>query len=98
MTSYDSTIEGYASLREQGGSPWAAISPESAARMKLQNRFLTGLDIAKYTAKIMRDDMASYDEDVTRYTQSLGCWHGFIGQQKMIAVKKHHGTTTTHTT
>ncbi|MFT4596424.1 MAG: hypothetical protein ACI9TF_000669, partial [Paracrocinitomix sp.] len=28
MTSYDSTIEGYASLREQGGSPWAAISPE----------------------------------------------------------------------
>ena len=93
MTSYDSTIEGYASLREQGGSPWAAISPESAARMKLQNRFLTGLDIAKYTAKIMRDDMASYDEDVTRYTQSLGCWHGFIGQQKMIAVKKHHGTT-----
>ena len=47
MTSYDSTIEGYAALREQGGSPWAAISPESAARMKLQNRFLTGLDIAR---------------------------------------------------
>jgi isocitrate lyase len=28
--------------------------------MKLQNRFNTGLDIAKYTAKIMRADMAAY--------------------------------------
>ncbi len=27
------------------------------------------------------------------YTQSLGCWHGFIGQQKMISIKKHFGTT-----
>ena len=93
MTTYDSTIEGFASLRDGGGDGWAAISPESAARMRLQNRFLTGLDIARYTAKIMREDMANYDADVTRYTQSLGCWHGFIGQQKMIAVKKHHGTT-----
>jgi len=41
----------------------------------------------------MRRGMAEYDADVTRYTQSLGCWHGFIGQQKLIAVKKHHGTT-----
>ncbi|MCL4149961.1 UNVERIFIED_CONTAM: hypothetical protein GTU68_008886 [Idotea baltica] len=61
--------------------------------MKLQNRFKTGLDIAKYTAGIMRRDMAEYDADSASYTQSLGCWHGFIGQQKMIAVKKHHGTT-----
>ena len=93
MTSYQSTMNRYTDLRDRGGSPWAAISPESAARMKLQNRFLTGIDIARYTARIMRDDMARYDEDVTQYTQSLGCWHGFIGQQKMIAVKKHHGTT-----
>ncbi|MDT8416486.1 MAG: isocitrate lyase, partial [Lutibacter sp.] len=26
-------------------------------------------------------------------TQSLGCWHGFVAQQNMIAVKKHHKTT-----
>ncbi|MDW7640642.1 hypothetical protein RZN38_30710, partial [Klebsiella pneumoniae] len=25
--------------------------------------------------------------------QSLGCWHGFIAQQKMIANKKYFGTT-----
>ena len=93
MTSYQSAIDGFSALRDQGGSSWAAISPESAARMKLQNRFLTGVDIARYTAKIMRADMERYDEDITQYTQSLGCWHGFIGQQKMIAVKKHHGTT-----
>ncbi|MFM9977418.1 MAG: isocitrate lyase [Sphingomonadaceae bacterium] len=72
---------------------WSGIDPEAAARMRLQNRFTTGLDIARYTAKIMRADMAAYDADPAHYTQSLGCWHGFIAQQKMIAVKKHFGTT-----
>lgn len=75
------------------GSNWGAISADSAARMRAQNRFQTGLDIAKYTAGVMREDMAEYDADPTSYTQSLGCWHGFIGQQKMIAIKKHFGTT-----
>jgi isocitrate lyase len=57
--------------------------------MRAQNEFKTGLDIAKYTADIMRKDMATYDADSSKYTQSLGCWHGFIGQQKMISIKKH---------
>ena len=52
--------------------------------MKAQNRFKTGLDIARYTADIMRKDMADYDADSSQYTQSLGCWHGFIGQQKLL--------------
>ncbi|PCI21473.1 MAG: isocitrate lyase, partial [Piscirickettsiaceae bacterium] len=34
-------------------------------------------------------DMAAFDADKAMYTQSLGCWHGFIGQQKMISIKKH---------
>merc|ERR1712098_843330 len=68
-------------------------NPEFAARMKVQNRFKTGLDIARYTASIMRKDMAEYDADSSQYTQSLGCWHGFVGQQKMLSVKKHQGTT-----
>ncbi len=75
------------------GAPWAAIDAQAVARMRLQNRFRTGLDIARYTAKIMREDMAAYDADPAHYTQSLGCWHGFIGQQKLIAIKKHFGTT-----
>ncbi len=72
---------------------WDGISAEAVARMRLQNRFKTGLDIARYTANIMRADMAAYDADATQYTQSLGAWHGFIAQQQIIAVKKHFGTT-----
>ncbi|MFT3966822.1 MAG: isocitrate lyase, partial [Sphingobium sp.] len=77
----------------QSHKGWEGIDAESAARMQLQNRFRTGLDIARYTAKIMREDMAAYDADPANYTQSLGCWHGFIGQQKLISIKKHFGTT-----
>ena len=71
---------------------WGAIDPNYVARMRLQNRFKTGIDVAKYTAAIMRKDMDTYDSDSSAYTQSLGCWHGFIGQQKMISIKKHFGT------
>ncbi len=81
-----------ATIATKGGT-WDGISAESAARMRLQNRFQSGLDIARYTAAIMRQDMAAYDADPAQYTQSLGCWHGFIAQQKMIAIKKHFGTT-----
>ena len=79
-------------IRRQNGT-WDGIGAESVARMRAQNRFRTGIDIASYTAKIMRDDMAAYDADPAAYTQSLGCWHGFIAQQKMISIKKHFGTT-----
>ncbi len=72
---------------------WDGIDAEAVARMRLQNRFSTGLDVARYTAAIMRRDMAAYDADPAHYTQSLGCWHGFIAQQKMISIKKHFGTT-----
>lgn len=79
-------------ISSQNGA-WTGIDAESVARMQLQNRFKTGLDIAKYTAAIMREDMAAYDADSSKYTQSLGCWHGFIAQQKMISIKKHFGDT-----
>ena len=79
-------------IRSKGGT-WDGIDAEGVARMRLQNRFKTGLDIARYTAGIMREDMAAYDADPANYTQSLGCWHGFIAQQKLISIKKHFGTT-----
>ena len=72
---------------------WNGVKAEAVARMRLQNRFRTGLDIARYTAALMRSDMAAYDADPTLYTQSLGAWHGFIAQQTMISIKKHFGTT-----
>jgi isocitrate lyase len=93
VAQYQDDIKAVAGLKEQQGSAWNAINPEYAARMRAQNKFKTGLDIAKYTAKIMRDDMAAYDADPSKYTQSLGCWHGFIGQQKMISIKKHFNST-----
>ena len=93
MGIYLDTIQQLDRVTAVAGSAWADISPEHAARMKLQNRFQTGLDIARYTAELMRSDMADYDADTAKYTQSLGCWHGFIGQQKLIAIKKHFGTT-----
>ncbi|MBZ2169158.1 MULTISPECIES: isocitrate lyase [Marinobacter] len=85
-------VDHIASLVQQNPT-WNAINPKHAARMRAQNKFKTGLDIAKYTAKIMREDMAAYDKDTSQYTQSLGCWHGFIGQQKLISIKKHFGST-----
>ena len=91
--SYQNHIGTTEQLINSKSGTWSGISPEAVARMRLQNRFQTGLDIARYTAKIMREDMAAYDADPSQYTQSLGCWHGFIAQQKMIAIKKHFGTT-----
>src|SRR5690606_40410571 len=92
MSEYLKDIDALSTL-VQANKAWAEINPEYAARMRAQNKFKTGLDIARYTAKIMRQDMAEYDKDSSQYTQSLGCWHGFIGQQKLLAIKKHHGST-----
>ncbi|VVT18470.1 isocitrate lyase [Erythrobacter sp. EC-HK427] len=90
---YFAEIHRQTGIKHREGATWQGIDPEFAARLAMQNRFQTGLDIARYTAKIMRQDMAAYDADPAAYTQSLGCWHGFIGQQKMISIKKHFGST-----
>ena len=88
-----SEIERLKAIPDFQGTNWSSIKPEFAARMAIQNQFKTGIDVAKYTASIMRKDMEAYDRDTASYTQSLGCWHGFIGQQKLISIKKHFGTT-----
>ena len=88
-----SEIERLKAIPDFQGTNWSSIKPEFAARMAIQNQFKTGIDVAKYTASIMRKDMEAYDSDTSSYTQSLGCWHGFIGQQKLISIKKHFGTT-----
>src|ERR1700712_3699186 len=93
LMTYSSTLSEASATIAGAGPAWNGISAEAVARMRLQNRFHTGLDIARYTAKIMRADMAAYDANPADYTQSLGCRHGFIGQQKLISIKKHFGTT-----
>ena len=93
MASLERDIIDILQLKNRDNLNWSSINPIFGARMRAQNRFKSGLEIAKYTAEIMRKDMAEYDLDVSKYTQSLGCWHGFIGQQKLIAIKKHHNST-----
>jgi isocitrate lyase len=90
---YQDHIIQMSQLVQSKNGAWDGINPESVARMRLQNRFKTGLEIARHTAAIMRADMAAYDADPANYTQSLGCWHGFIAQQKIISIKKHFGST-----
>ena len=90
---FSSEVDNLNSIPAFSGSNWGSIKPEYAARMRLQNQFKSGIDIAKYTASLMRKDMDAYDKNPSAYTQSLGCWHGFIGQQKLISIKKHFGTT-----
>lgn len=92
MSSYLQEIEEVTRLLK-GKNEWRAINPEYTVRMRRQNRFRNGLEIAQYTADIMRRDMAAYDADSSKYTQSLGAWHGFIAQQTMMSVKKRQGTT-----
>ena len=92
MSKLQNNIDEASSIENINKSNWDSINPEYVARMRLQNQFKTGIDIAKYTASIMRKDMDEYDKDPSAYTQSLGCWHGFIGQQKLISIKKHFGS------
>ena len=92
MSKLNKNIQTASKIPDIDSSNWKSINPEYVARMRLQNQFKTGIDIAKYTASIMRKDMDEYDKDPSSYTQSLGCWHGFIGQQKLISIKKHFGT------
>ena len=93
MTNHNDELKNATNIPDMNTSNWDAINPDYVARMRMQNKFKTGIDIAKYTAGIMRKDMEAYDNDTAAYTQSLGCWHGFIGQQKMISIKKHFNTT-----
>ena len=51
MSQFQQDIDAIASLRAQQGGTWDDINPEYAARMKLQNRFKTGLDVALETLK-----------------------------------------------
>ena len=93
MTNHKDQLEKASNIPDMNSPHWDAINPDYVARMRMQNKFKTGIDIAKYTAGIMRKDMDAYDNNTADYTQSLGCWHGFIGQQKMISIKKHFKTT-----
>ncbi|MEL7032958.1 MAG: isocitrate lyase [Pseudomonadota bacterium] len=74
------------------GRTRAGLTIEDVVQLKIQNTYNTHLDIARAMAGVMREDMAAYDEDSAKFTQSLGCWSGFHAQQKIKAVKRMRGT------
>jgi len=68
------------------------INIDDLVQLKIQNTYKTHLDIAKEMATVMRSDMKAYDQDVSKFTQSLGCWSGFHAQQMIKSVKRMKGT------
>lgn len=60
---YSSALETIRNLKTKYRNTWNSINPENAARMVTQNRFKIGLEIAKYTAAIMKEDMTPYATD-----------------------------------
>ncbi len=77
--------------RYPNGAP-GGVSLEDLAQLKLQNTYSTHLDVARDMATLMRKDMAEYDADSSKFTQSLGCWSGFHAMQMMRAIKRQKGT------
>jgi isocitrate lyase len=79
--------------RYPNGVAPGGVDIDDIIQLKLQNTFPTHLDIARAMAPVMRADMAAYDADSSKFTQSLGCWSGFHAQQMIKSVKRLRGTT-----
>jgi isocitrate lyase len=75
------------------GQTSGGVAIDDIIQLKMQNTFNTHLDIAREMAGVMRADMAAYDLDSSKFTQSLGCWSGFHAQQMIKSVKRLRGTT-----
>lgn len=71
----------------------AEIDLDHVIQLRMQNTYSTHLDVARAMATVMRRDMAAYDQDSSKFTQSLGCWSGFHAQQMIKSVKRLRGTT-----
>ena len=79
--------------RYPSGQTPGGVGVDDIVQLRLQNSYDTHLDIARTMAHVMRADMAEYDADSARFTQSLGCWSGFHAQQMIKSVKRLRGTT-----
>ena len=94
MTVYTDDIARLKDLKEAAGQPWAAINPEYAARMRAQNQFKTGLDIARYTAAIMRKDIgeprSSSAAPQTGEDKSAPSWTSRCPKCPNAQDRKHH--------
>ena len=87
-----SQLHAEAQARYPSGQTRGGVSIDDIVQLKLQNTYSTHLDIAREMAVVMREDMAAYDADSAKFTQSLGCWSGFHAQQMIKSVKRLRGT------
>lgn len=87
-----SELRAEALKRYPDGVTRAGISIDDIVQLRIQNTYSTHLDIAREMAGVMRADMAAYDADHSKFTQSLGCWSGFHAQQMIKSVKRMRGT------
>lgn len=87
-----SEIRGELLSRYPSGQTPGGVSVDDIVQLRLQNTYDTHLDIARAMATVMREDMAVYDADSSKFTQSLGCWSGFHAQQMIKSVKRLRGT------
>ena len=78
--------------RYPSGQTEGGVSVDDIVQLRIQNSFDTHLDIARAMATVMRADMAAYDVDTSKFTQSLGCWSGFHAQQMIKSVKRLRGS------
>jgi isocitrate lyase len=79
-------------LRYPTGATRGGVSVDDIVQLRLQSPYESHLDIARAMASVMRADMAAYEADTSKFTQSLGCWSGFHAQQMVKAVKRLNGT------
>lgn len=75
------------------GMTKGGVGIDDIVQLRLQSPYETHLDVARAMATVMRADMAAYDRDASKFTQSLGCWSGFHAQQMIKSVKRLRGTT-----
>lgn len=87
-----SALRGELLARHPSGFAPGGVAIDDIVQLRLQNTFDTHLDIARAMASVVRRDMAIYDADPSRFTQSLGCWSGFHAQQMIKSVKRLRGT------
>ena len=87
---YSQTLADVTARLPDGTSSDIAVA--DIVQLKMQNTYDTHLEIAREMATVMRADMAAYDQDTSKFTQSLGCWSGFHAQQKVKSVKRMNGT------
>ena len=85
MSTYLTAIDAIRELKAKFGDTWRDISPEDAARMQMQNQFKTGLDIAECRGAIRCRYRGADGGGSRQYTQAVGCWDGFVAQERRIA-------------